>query len=71
MSMAQTQDVACTKCKFFDEAAAKPQSADGLCRFNPPVSQPSADTHGLWPVVSSSDWCGHFSIDTAAAGNAD
>lgn len=71
MSFAQAQDVACTKCKFFDDHAAKPKADEGLCRFNPPVTQPSADTHGLWPVVSSGDWCGHFSKDTLTAGNAD
>jgi hypothetical protein len=71
MSFAQTQDAACTKCKFFDDHVAKLQDADGLCRFNPPVSQPSADAHGLWPAVSAADWCGHFSVDTVAAGTAD
>ena len=71
MSFAQTQDAACTKCKFFDDHAAMQQAKDGICRFNPPVSQPSADTHGLWPVVSAADWCGHFSKDTMTAGTAD
>ncbi|MGA8293399.1 MAG: hypothetical protein WB820_13030 [Rhodoplanes sp.] len=33
---------------------------DGLCRDNPPVSQPGPSAHGLWPVVSAKDWCGHF-----------
>ena len=37
------------------------QAADeGLCRFNPPVSQPAPDAHGLWPVVGKEDWCGHY-----------
>jgi len=71
MSFAQTQDAACTKCKFFDDHVAKLQDADGLCRFNPPVSQPSADAHGLWPAVSAADWCGHFSVDTMTSGTAD
>ncbi len=71
MSMAQTQDVACTKCKFFDDQAVKQSSEDGICRFNPPVTQPSANAHGLWPVVSTTDWCGHFSVDSATAGTAD
>jgi hypothetical protein len=44
---------------------------EGLCRFNPPVTQPSAEAHGLWPVVGATDWCGHFSVDTATAGTAD
>ena len=39
----------------------------GLCRFNPPVSQPGPDAHGLWPVVSERDWCGHFATETALA----
>lgn len=54
----------CNSCAFFDDhakAAAQALSADGLCRFNPPVTQPGPNEHGLWPVVSSSDWCGHFS----------
>ena len=71
MSMAQTQDMACTKCKFFEDHVAKPQVDEGLCRFNPPVTQPSAETHGLWPVVSGQDWCGHFSADSMTAGSAD
>lgn len=60
-------NVSCSKCAFFDlhsNGVQKP-SADGLCRFNPPVSQPSAQDHGLWPVVSNSDWCGHFSAGSA------
>ena len=73
MSLAQTADVACTKCKFFDDHVAQMQAQDdGLCRYNPPVNQPSEKAHGLWPVVSRTDWCGHFSLDGAAtAGNAD
>ena len=71
MSATHTQDVACTKCRFFDDHAAKSTADEGLCRFNPPVTQPSADEHGLWPVVSAKDWCGHFSVDTLAAGSAD
>ncbi len=71
MSLSQTQDVACTKCKFFDDHMAAPVVDEGLCRFNPPVSQPSLEAHGLWPVVSAKDWCGHFSLDGATAGTAD
>ena len=58
--------MACTKCRFFDDHAANGGAASGsvgLCRFNPPVNQPSANDHGLWPVVSERDWCGHFSPD--------
>ncbi|RYC32146.1 hypothetical protein D3273_10535 [Lichenibacterium minor] len=59
---------ACGNCAFFDEhhgnSAAATQDG-GLCRFNPPVTQPTADAHGLWPVVSEKDWCGHFAPETA------
>lgn len=71
MSMTQGHDAACTRCRFFDDHAAMKASDDGLCRYNPPVTQPSAEAHGLWPVVSGSDWCGHFSNDSAVAGTAD
>lgn len=55
----------CGACAFFDHASAADQAAhDGLCRFNPPVSQPAPDAHGLWPVVSEKDWCGHFETET-------
>ena len=60
---------ACQKCTFFDDHAqtqAQSAGSDGLCRFNPPISQPSPESHGLWPVVSSSDWCGHFAPDGGA-----
>ena len=54
----------CASCRFYDdhklnEAVANTDS--GLCRFNPPVSQPDPLGHGLWPVVAPDDWCGHFS----------
>jgi len=64
--------VSCGNCVFYDDhmqaKASKhkqqqqqqQQHHDGLCRFNPPISQPSEEAHGLWPVVSSEDWCGHF-----------
>lgn len=58
--------MACTKCRYFDDHASNGGSKSdnaGLCRFNPPVNQPSAKDHGLWPVVSEKDWCGHFSPD--------
>lgn len=60
----RAKDAACTRCTFFDGAATK--AGNGLCRYNPPVSQPSSDVHGLWPVVSSADWCGHFEAGAAA-----
>ena len=54
-------------CAFFDEHNAAAQSGqEGLCRFNPPVSQPTADAHGLWPVVTEKDWCGHFAPEAVA-----
>ncbi len=58
---------ACGNCAFFDEHhgnGAKSTQDGGLCRFNRPVSQPGPDAHGLWPVVSDSDWCGHFESET-------
>jgi len=51
------------KCLFFEDHAVndgKSTKDDGLCRYNPPVSQVGPRTHGLWPVVSAKDWCGHF-----------
>ena len=58
----------CESCVYFDDHAQSSAQAvndAGLCRYNPPVSQPSADAHGLWPVVSASDWCGHFTAPHA------
>ncbi len=55
----------CGACAFFDEHSAAAQAGhEGLCRFNPPVTQPTADAHGLWPVVTEKDWCGHFAPET-------
>jgi len=71
MSLSHSADAACTRCKFFDDHATKQASDDGLCRFNPPVTQPSPEAHGLWPVVSAGDWCGHFSAETPVAGSGD
>lgn len=62
----RAQDAACARCTFFDDHAVQAGAAKaggeevGLCRYNPPVSQPSSEAHGLWPVVSGSDWCGHY-----------
>ena len=53
----------CNKCVYFEDHvvnSGKSKKDDGLCRFNPPVSQPGPDAHGLWPVVFANDWCGHF-----------
>jgi hypothetical protein len=56
---------ACGNCQFYDnhsKAAAKhhKEKNTGLCRFNPPLPQSENDAHGVWPVVASKDWCGHF-----------
>lgn len=61
----------CMDCVFYDEHVGNggaSKNDDGLCRFNPPVSQPGPDAHGLWPVVSGSDWCGHFTAERGVAG---
>ena len=53
---------ACSNCQFFDtQSNAKVRQMDGagLCRYNPPMPQTSADK-GAWPVVGREDWCGHF-----------
>ncbi len=68
--MASTNGAACESCRFFDDHKINGgQSAgnEGLCRFNPPVNQPEPKGHGLWPVVDSKDWCGHFTADITAA----
>lgn len=54
------QNATCTQCTYFDDAKPAVTEKLGLCRFNPPVSQPSPDAHGLWPMVGASDWCGHY-----------
>ncbi|WP_174290912.1 hypothetical protein [Sphingomonas bacterium] len=57
MPLKTADAAACENCRFFDATA----SADlGLCRYNPPISQPSGDTAGVWPKVEANDWCGHF-----------
>ncbi|WP_229426815.1 hypothetical protein [Microvirga alba] len=65
-----SSSAACANCRFYDDhklngAIAKDDS--GLCRFNPPINQPNAQGHGLWPVVGGRDWCGHFSPDQLPA----
>ena len=53
----------CASCAYYDDHhgnKGKPADDEGLCRFNPPVSQPAPDAHGLWPVVGKEDWCGHY-----------
>ena len=68
--MATTTSAQCQSCRYYDHNklnGAVAQGEEGLCRFNPPVSQPEPQGHGLWPVVSAQDWCGHFSPETMAA----
>lgn len=59
----------CNSCTFYEDhvtnTARAPEDA-GLCRYNPPVTQPEPDARGLWPVVSADDWCGHFTEARAA-----
>ncbi|GJD99831.1 hypothetical protein [Methylobacterium isbiliense] len=65
----QDTGAACRTCRYYDTHklnAGSPQGDEGLCRFNPPVSQPEPQGHGLWPVVSASDWCGHYSPEMMA-----
>ena len=60
----------CESCAFYDEHhtnTGKQAADEGLCRFNPPVSQPAPDAHGLWPVVGKQDWCGHYSTEAKGA----
>lgn len=62
MPFTTASDAACAKCKFFDQEG----SAElGLCRYNPPISQPSGDAAGVWPKVETTDWCGHYEPATA------
>ena len=61
----------CESCKFFDEHKGNGASAQGdagLCRFNPPVSQPAPESKGLWPVVTTHDWRGPVAAEMTAAG---
>ena len=58
MPLMTADAAACAKCKFFDDERAS--ASLGLCRYNPPISQPSGDAAGVWPKVEAKDWCGHF-----------
>ncbi|SFG99866.1 hypothetical protein [Methylobacterium gossipiicola] len=65
-----TNTAACASCRFFDDHKLNGAAAagdEGLCRFNPPVSQPEPQSPGLWPVVASKDWCGQFTTAMTAA----
>jgi hypothetical protein len=52
----------CGECSFYEDSVQKEGTMGnlGLCRINPPVRQPDVKGSGLWPMVSASDWCGHF-----------
>ncbi|BAQ49225.1 MULTISPECIES: hypothetical protein [Methylobacterium] len=68
--MATTTSAQCQSCRYYDYHklnGGAAQGDEGLCRFNPPVSQPEPQGHGLWPVVSAQDWYGHFSPEAMAA----
>lgn len=63
MQNATLNGTSCNACVFFDDhgtGTVALANEGGLCRFNPPVSQPDANSRGLWPVVTAEDWCGHF-----------
>ncbi len=62
-----THSGSCGACAFFDQHRDAAAAHDGLCRFNPPASQPGPDAHGLWPVVTDADWCAHFAPEPAGA----
>jgi hypothetical protein len=58
----------CASCTYYEGGHTndgRSSNGEGLCRYNPPVSQPGPDSHGLWPVVGQSDWCGHHSTQAA------
>ncbi|HEY0121275.1 MAG TPA: hypothetical protein VGC14_05855 [Rhizobium sp.] len=62
-------NTACKSCTYFEDHvlnSAKVKDEAGLCRYNPPVSQPDANARGLWPVVTANDWCGHFTESRAS-----
>ncbi|WP_457588584.1 hypothetical protein [Ensifer canadensis] len=65
-----SSNVSCDSCAFYEDHAANSATVAaeaGLCRYNPPVSQPDANARGLWPVVTANDWCGHFASEHKAA----
>ena len=51
--MATSSNAACQSCRFFDDHKTNGAQASG--------------DQGLWPVVASKDWCGHFTADVTAA----
>jgi hypothetical protein len=65
-----TNKTSCNVCAFYEDHIANRETIvenAGLCRFNPPVTQPEVSARGLWPVVGANDWCGHFSSESKAA----
>lgn len=52
----------CTDCVFFDNSTkSHAVKADaGLCRFNPPAPKTTDESQSMWPMVTSEDWCGHY-----------
>ncbi|WP_112810963.1 hypothetical protein [Ensifer sp.] len=61
-----SSNVSCDSCAFYENHVANSAAVAaeaGLCRYNPPVSQPDANARGLWPVVTANDWCGHFASE--------
>lgn len=61
MGLTTAGTAACGKCRYFDTASNESMGQSlGLCRYNPPISQPTQDSHGVWPKVEASDWCGHY-----------
>jgi hypothetical protein len=61
MALTTAGVAACGKCRYFDQSSSEATGASlGLCRYNPPISQPTQDSHGVWPKVEASDWCGHY-----------
>ena len=49
--------MACATCKFY---CAK----QGECRAHPPTITDS-ENEGIWPTVSSEDWCGEWQSKTS------
>lgn len=63
------RSTSCSACTYYEDHvanSAKVEENAGLCRYNPPVTQPQPNARGLWPVVAAGDWCGHFSEARAA-----
>ncbi len=68
--MAGTANAACESCRFFDDHklnGANAQGDEGLCRFNPPVSQPAPESTGRWPGGAATEWGAHFTAEMPAA----